>query len=71
MTSTTTADKVRKQFSQAMSAIHQQEVPQYDTLLEPAADVNLTILENNPILREKLANADEPTRLNVERHGVT
>ena len=65
-----TADDIREQFSQAMSAMYQQEVPQYGTLLELVADVNLAVLENNPKLHEQLANADELARLNVERHGA-
>lgn len=48
-----TADEIREQFSQAMSAMYQQEVPQYGTLLELVADVNLAVLENNPQLHEK------------------
>jgi uncharacterized glyoxalase superfamily metalloenzyme YdcJ len=69
MANTITADDIREQFSQAMSAMYQQEVPQYGTLLELVADVNLAVLENNPRLHEQLANADELARLNVERHG--
>lgn len=65
-----TADEIREQFSQAMSAMYQQEVPQYGTLLELVADVNLAVLENNPRLHEQLVNADELARLNVERHGA-
>ncbi|MCU6663472.1 VOC family protein [Silvania hatchlandensis] len=70
MANTITADDIREQFSQAMSAMYQQEVPQYGTLLELVADVNLAVLENNPKLHEQLANADELARLNVERHGA-
>ena len=70
MANTITADEIRECFSQAMSAMYQQEVPQYGTLLELVADVNLAILENNPKLHELLANADELARLNVERHGA-
>ena len=70
MANTITADEIREQFSQAMSAMYQQEVPQYGTLLELVADVNLAVLENNPTLHEKLVNADELARLNVERHGA-
>ncbi|SEL01557.1 Uncharacterized metalloenzyme YdcJ, glyoxalase superfamily [Kosakonia sacchari] len=65
-----TADEIREQFSQAMSAMYQQEVPQYGTLLELVADVNLAVLEHNPRLHEQLVNADELARLNVERHGA-
>lgn len=41
MANSITADEIREQFSQAMSAMYQQEVPQYGTLLELVADVNL------------------------------
>ena len=54
MTKTITADEIRELFSQAMSGMYQQEVPQYGTLLELVADVNLAILENNPALHEQL-----------------
>ncbi|MGO3912236.1 VOC family protein, partial [Huaxiibacter chinensis] len=70
MANTITADDIREHFSQAMSAMYQKEVPQYGTLLELVADVNLAVLENNPRLHEQLANADELSRLNVERHGA-
>ncbi|EJG3691638.1 VOC family protein [Escherichia coli] len=70
MANSITADEIREQFSQAMSAMYQQEVPQYCTLLELVADVNLAVLENNPQLHEKMVNADELARLNVERHGA-
>ncbi|HAG9644147.1 TPA: cupin fold metalloprotein, WbuC family [Escherichia coli] len=66
MANSITADEIREQFSQAMSAMYQQEVPQYGTLLELVADVNLAVLENNPQLHEKMVNADELARLNVE-----
>jgi uncharacterized glyoxalase superfamily metalloenzyme YdcJ len=39
MANTITADDIREHFSQAMSAMYQQEVPQYGTLLELVADV--------------------------------
>lgn len=70
MAQSITADEIREAFSQAMSAMYQQEVPQYGTLLELVADVNLAVLENNTHLHEQLANADELARLNVERHGA-
>ena len=65
MVQTLTADDIRERFSQAMSAMYQQEVPQYGTLLELVADVNLAVLDSNPVLHEKLVNADELARLNV------
>lgn len=70
MANTITADEIREHFSQGMSAMYQQEVPQYAALLELVADVNLSVLENNFRLHEQLANAGELSRLNVERHGA-
>lgn len=70
MAQSITADEIREDFSQAMSAMYQQEVPQYGTLLELVADVNLAVLESNTRLHEQLVNADELARLNVERHGA-
>lgn len=43
MANTITADEIRENFSQAMSAMYQQEVPQYGTLTELVADVNLAV----------------------------
>ncbi|WP_312773489.1 2-oxoadipate dioxygenase/decarboxylase HglS [Atlantibacter hermannii] len=70
MANSITADEIREQFSQAMSAMYQKEVPQYGTLLELVADVNLAVLENSPQLHQQMVNADELARLNVERHGA-
>lgn len=58
MANTITADEIREQFSQAMSAMYQQEVPQYGTLLELVADVNLAVLE---IIRSCMNNWPMPT----------
>ena len=68
MANSITADEIREQFSQAMSAMYQQEVPQYGTLLELVADVNLAVLENNPQLHEKMVNADELARFALGLH---
>lgn len=70
MANNITADEIREKFSHAMSAMYQQEVPQYGALLELVADVNLAVLENDPDLQQRLENADELARLNVERHGA-
>ncbi|MEL4013520.1 2-oxoadipate dioxygenase/decarboxylase HglS [Dryocola clanedunensis] len=70
MANNITADEIREKFSHAMSAMYQQEVPQYGTLLDLVADVNLAVLENDPQLHQQLENADELARLNVERHGA-
>lgn len=64
------ADALRERFSQAMSAMYQQEVPQYGTLLALVADVNQQVLAQDKALAARLAAADELARLSVERHGA-
>ena len=64
------SDEIRDQFSQAMSAMYQQEVPQYGTLLSLVEAVNQEVLAANPGLNNALQNSDELARINVERHGA-
>ncbi|GGB28081.1 2-oxoadipate dioxygenase/decarboxylase HglS [Allosediminivita pacifica] len=63
-------DEIRARFSRAMSEMYRAEVPQYGTLIELVSDVNAEVLERDPALRERLADADELDRLDVERHGA-
>lgn len=65
-----TRDAIRTLFSQAMSAMYQQEVPQYGTLTQLVTAVNERTLEAQPALKNRLAAADELSRLGVERHGA-
>lgn len=64
------ADALRERFSQAMSVMYQQEVPQYGTLLTLVAEVNQQVLAQDRVLAERLTAADELSRLSVERHGA-
>ncbi len=64
------SDKIRDQFSSAMSAMYQQEVPQYGTLLSLVEAVNQEVLTANPALNSALQDSDELARINVERHGA-
>ncbi|WP_313589931.1 2-oxoadipate dioxygenase/decarboxylase family protein, partial [Pantoea septica] len=64
------ADAIRTRFSQAMSAMYQQEVPQYGTLMTLVQRVNEGCLTERPALKRRLAAADELDRLNLERHGA-
>jgi len=64
------ADAIRTRFSQAMSAMYQQEVPQYGTLMTLVQRVNEGCLTERPALKNRLAAADELDRLNLERHGA-
>ena len=54
-------DLIRTRFSQAMSAMYRQEVPQYGTLLELVAEVNA----GQPGFA-----GDSAERLDLERHGA-
>ncbi|BBI54748.1 hypothetical protein HORIV_71690 [Vreelandella olivaria] len=64
------SDEIRDQFSRAMSAMYQQEVPQYGTLLSLVEAVNQEVLAANPALNSELKQSDELARINVERHGA-
>ena len=64
------SDEIRDQFSSAMSAMYQQEVPQYGTLLSLVEAVNREVLAANPELNGALQESDELARINVERHGA-
>ncbi|WP_312240656.1 VOC family protein [Pantoea sp.] len=64
------ADDIRSQFSHAMSAMYQQEVPQYGTLMQLVAEVNQQVLAQEPALAARLKAAGELERLSVERHGA-
>ncbi|QEI07136.1 VOC family protein [Pigmentiphaga aceris] len=63
-------DEIRTRFSQAMSDMYRQEVPQYGTLLELVADVNAEVLAADPSLKAQLGQAGELERLDLERHGA-
>ncbi|KQT85291.1 VOC family protein [Aurantimonas sp. Leaf443] len=63
-------DEIRTRFSQAMSLMYRDEVPQYGTLLSLVADVNAETLEQDPALAARLERAGEIERLGVERHGA-
>jgi uncharacterized glyoxalase superfamily metalloenzyme YdcJ len=64
------ANVIRASFASAMSAMYQQEVPQYGTLLRLVAQVNQEVLAQDPQLKLQLARDDELARLDVERHGA-
>jgi len=64
------ADAIRTMFSQAMSDMYRDEVPQYGTLLDLVAEANAASLSADPRLAEDLRRADEIERLDLERHGA-
>ncbi|KPQ30860.1 MULTISPECIES: 2-oxoadipate dioxygenase/decarboxylase HglS [unclassified Halomonas] len=64
------SDDIRDQFSKAMSAMYQQEVPQYSALLSLVASVNEEVLAASPALRDTLVANNDLARISVERHGA-
>ncbi|MCT7656216.1 VOC family protein [Oceanimonas sp. NS1] len=64
------ADNIRTLFSDAMSRMYQQEVPQYGTLVRLVADINEQVLAREPALHEQLQQQGELERLSLERHGA-
>ena len=63
-------DDIRTLFSDAMSHMYQQEVPQYATLLQLVAEVNKNTLDADPTLAQQLTASNEQARLSLERHGA-
>ncbi|WP_249976253.1 2-oxoadipate dioxygenase/decarboxylase HglS [Vreelandella olivaria] len=63
-------NEIRDQFSKAMSAMYQQEVPQYGTLLTLVAAVNDDVLRQDSAIANELRARGELARINVERHGA-
>jgi uncharacterized glyoxalase superfamily metalloenzyme YdcJ len=64
------ADHIRTLFSQAMSELYREEVPQYGTLIELVRDVNHAYLAQHPDEAQRLRQHDELGRISVERHGA-
>ncbi|GMB83093.1 VOC family protein [Shinella zoogloeoides] len=64
------ADKIRADFSAAMSAMYRDEVPAYGTLMSLVADVNAETLAADPYLRARLDATDSLERISEERHGA-
>jgi uncharacterized glyoxalase superfamily metalloenzyme YdcJ len=64
------ADRIRSDFSAAMSAMYRDEVPAYGTLMALVAKVNGETLAANPHLRGRLEATDSLDRISEERHGA-
>lgn len=64
------ADKIRSDFSAAMSAMYRDEVPAYGTLMSLVADVNDETLAADPHLKARLEATDTLERISQERHGA-
>ena len=64
------SDDIRHDFSVAMSAMYQKEVPLYGELIDLVNEVNTNVLNEQPEVRQQLEHTREIERLNLERHGA-
>ncbi|MEK6200331.1 VOC family protein [Psychrobacter sp. P11G5] len=64
------SDAIRHEFSMAMSAMYQTEVPLYGDLLDLVTEVNTEVLTKHPEIKEQLEHTGEIDRLSMERHGA-
>jgi uncharacterized glyoxalase superfamily metalloenzyme YdcJ len=64
------SDTVRNRFSQAMSRMYRDEVPQYGSLLQLVSEVNACVLTQQPALATQLRETGDIDRLDIERHGA-
>ena len=61
---------IRAQFSRAMSAMYQAEVPLYGDLLDLVEQTNRQVMADAPEVAERLRRSGELGRLSLERHGA-
>lgn len=64
------ADKIRADFSAAMSAMYRDEVPAYGTLMALVGKVNDETLAADAHLKHRLEATDSLDRISEERHGA-
>ena len=64
------ADKIRSDFSAAMSAMYRDEVPAYGTLMALVGKVNDETLAADAHLKHRLEATDSLDRISEERHGA-
>ena len=63
-------DEIRYLFSTAMSTMYQKEVPLYTDLIELVNEVNESVMQQQPEIKQQLINTGELDRLGAERHGA-
>ncbi|MDF0733315.1 VOC family protein [Pseudomonas entomophila] len=63
-------DRIRAQFSAAMSLMYKQEVPLYGTLLALVSEINQQVMAERPQVAQALRWTGEIERLDQERHGA-
>lgn len=63
-------DVIRAEFSKAMSAMYQTEVPAYGELLQLVDNINQSVLHADPSLKEQLQQTENLSTLSEQRHGA-
>jgi len=63
-------DLIRQRFSKAMSDMYREEVPLYGALMELVEQTNRHVLNNDPLVAQRLHSTGEIERLDLERHGA-
>lgn len=63
-------DDIRARFSEALSRMYREEVPQYAVLLELVAEINARVLAGDPAFAARLRESGDLGRLQGERHGA-
>lgn len=64
------SDDIRHDFSVAMSAMYQKEVPLYGDLVDLVSEVNAEVLSAHSKIKYQLLHTGEIDRLSLERHGA-
>lgn len=64
------SNDIRYEFSVAMSAMYQKEVPLYGDLIDLVTEVNTEVLASQPDIKAQLEHTGEIDRLGMERHGA-
>lgn len=64
------SNDIRHEFSVAMSAMYQKEVPLYGDLIDLVTEVNTEVLNSQPDIKAQLSHTGEIDRLSMERHGA-
>ena len=64
------SNAIRHEFSMAMSAMYQSEVPLYGDLLDLVDEVNTEVLTQHQEIKEQLEHTGEIHRISMERHGA-
>ncbi|PZT98212.1 MAG: DUF1338 domain-containing protein [Brevundimonas sp.] len=63
-------DEIRGRFSEALSRMYREEVPQYSVLMSLVASINADVLAADQDFERRLKSSGDLDRLSEERHGA-